>query len=98
MEEGRCLKSGELVKPDCKVNKLHGALCVRIWGHPLKRHWRDSIGYWDIGQTGIIIEIWETKIKEGNSETFTGYKYKIMGPKGIIGWVDQQNILPLEEK
>lgn len=98
MEERRLLKSGELVKPDCEVNKLYGALYVRIWGHPLKRHWRNSIGHWDIGQIGIIVETWETKIKEGNSETFTGYKYKIMGPKGIIGWVDQQDILPLEEK
>lgn len=89
------MKPGELVKPECGEGH-RGVLRVPIWGHPLKRHWRDAVGWWNKGQSGVVIEMWETQSRHGEIWLRTGYKYKIIAADGCIGWVDDSNIELLE--
>jgi hypothetical protein len=96
MEGTRALKPGELVQPDCGSG-ARGSAQVPVWGHPIRRHWRDNVGWWLRGQSGVVIELWEGRTKHDDSWLSTGYKYKIMAPNGIIGWVEQSDILPLDE-
>lgn len=95
MEGARILKPGELVKPDCGKGP-RGSSQVPIWGHPLRRHWKDNAGWWLKDQSGVVIEFWETNCKHGDTIVKTGYKYKIMASNGVIGWVDDNDILLME--